>query len=262
MSEIKVNKVSPSTGTNLTLGDSGDTVIIPAGATINNQGTATGFPQTVLTFPTVTLMVVTGGSATTVSPNTSTACTITGTNFVSGATVNLINTTGAIVTPEATGFTNSTTLTAKVNLPEGAYFVRVENPNGFSGRSSATLLTSSGTPTWTTSAGSLGTFAGGTTGNITTIVATSSDASPALTMTEVSGTGLTGSGNANCQLTVSTTGVTTTGTIASSGGLGGSASSTQTYSFTIRATDGTPQSTDRTFTITTSYGATGSTQFN
>jgi len=47
MSEIKVNKISPKqTCTQLTLGDSGDTIIIPAGATIQNCGTATGFGRT------------------------------------------------------------------------------------------------------------------------------------------------------------------------------------------------------------------------
>ena len=47
MSEIKVNKISPRTncGT-VQLGDSGDTITIPAGATINNQGTATNFGAT------------------------------------------------------------------------------------------------------------------------------------------------------------------------------------------------------------------------
>ena len=44
MSEIKVNKISPRTacGT-VQLGDSGDTITIPAGATITNSGTQTGF---------------------------------------------------------------------------------------------------------------------------------------------------------------------------------------------------------------------------
>jgi hypothetical protein len=47
MSEIKVNKLSPRTncGT-VQLGDSGDTITIPAGATISNQGTAAGFGPT------------------------------------------------------------------------------------------------------------------------------------------------------------------------------------------------------------------------
>ena len=43
MSELKVNKISPATGTTFTLGDSGDTFNIPSGATVANSGTATGF---------------------------------------------------------------------------------------------------------------------------------------------------------------------------------------------------------------------------
>jgi len=42
-SELKVDKLSPATGTAFTLGDSGDTFTIPSGATITNSGTATGF---------------------------------------------------------------------------------------------------------------------------------------------------------------------------------------------------------------------------
>src|SRR5210317_2664590 len=47
MSEIKVNKLTPRTncGT-VQLGDSGDTITIPAGATITNNGTQTGFGRT------------------------------------------------------------------------------------------------------------------------------------------------------------------------------------------------------------------------
>jgi hypothetical protein len=43
MSEVKVNKISPRSGTDVTLGDSGDTFTIPSGATLVNNGTATGF---------------------------------------------------------------------------------------------------------------------------------------------------------------------------------------------------------------------------
>ena len=47
MSELKVNKISPraACGT-VTLGDSGDSFVIPAGATITNNGTQTGFGRT------------------------------------------------------------------------------------------------------------------------------------------------------------------------------------------------------------------------
>jgi len=46
MSEVKVNKISPRSGTTVTLGDSGDTFTIPSGATISNAGTAAGFGST------------------------------------------------------------------------------------------------------------------------------------------------------------------------------------------------------------------------
>ena len=53
MSEIKVDVVSPYTGTGLQIGESGDTVTVPSGATLTvasgatlaNAGTATGFPS-------------------------------------------------------------------------------------------------------------------------------------------------------------------------------------------------------------------------
>jgi len=43
MSKIEVDKVIPQSGTALQVGDSGDTITIPAGATITNNGTANGF---------------------------------------------------------------------------------------------------------------------------------------------------------------------------------------------------------------------------
>jgi hypothetical protein len=38
MSELKVNKISPRSGTDITLGDSGDSVAIPAGVGFNGFG--------------------------------------------------------------------------------------------------------------------------------------------------------------------------------------------------------------------------------
>jgi hypothetical protein len=43
MSEIQVNKIIPASGTDVTLGDSGDTFTVPSGAIITNSGTANGF---------------------------------------------------------------------------------------------------------------------------------------------------------------------------------------------------------------------------
>ena len=46
MSKIEVDQVDPQSGTTLTLGTSGDTVNIPSGVTITNNGTQTGFGRT------------------------------------------------------------------------------------------------------------------------------------------------------------------------------------------------------------------------
>jgi len=84
MSEVKVNKISPRSGTTVTLGDSGDTFTIPSGATINNQGTATNFGAT-------------GSASWNTTVKTSTFTAVAGEGY-------FVNTTGGAVT---------------VNLPAG-----------------------------------------------------------------------------------------------------------------------------------------------
>jgi len=84
MSEVKVNKISPRSGTEVTLGDSGDTFTIPSGATINNQGTATNFGAT-------------GSASWNTTVKTSTFTAVAGEGY-------FVNTTGGVVT---------------VNLPAG-----------------------------------------------------------------------------------------------------------------------------------------------
>jgi hypothetical protein len=75
--EVKTNKVSPASDVSLTLGDSGDTITIPSGATITNSGTATGFGalawQAVVTASTLTAVAGRGYPINT----TSNACTVT-----------------------------------------------------------------------------------------------------------------------------------------------------------------------------------------
>ena len=78
MSKIEVNQVDPQSGTTLTLGTSGDTISIPAGVTLSNSGTATGFASIAWQSS-----IVTGSTLTAVAGNgywidtTSNACTIT-----------------------------------------------------------------------------------------------------------------------------------------------------------------------------------------
>jgi hypothetical protein len=44
MSELKVNKISPRSGTDVTLGDSADTITIPSGATLDASNATVTYP--------------------------------------------------------------------------------------------------------------------------------------------------------------------------------------------------------------------------
>ncbi|OUU79278.1 MAG: hypothetical protein CBC38_04945 [Gammaproteobacteria bacterium TMED78] len=167
--------------------------------------------------------------------NTQTSVTIAGTNFVSVPTVEAINSTGAIVRADEVSFTSSTSIVAKFTLPiDGTYFVRVENNDGNAVRSSSALLTVSDAPAWTTSAGSLGSNAAGSSVSYT-VAATNA------TSFAVQSGSLPGSVSLN----------TSTGAIT---GTESGATSETTYSFTIRATDAQGQTADRAFSITITVG--------
>ena len=175
--------------------------------------------------------------------NTQTSVTIAGTNFVSVPTVEAIGSTGAIVRADEVSFTSSTSIVAKFTLPvDGTYFVRVENNDGNAVRSSSALLTVSDAPAWTTSAGSLGSNAAGSSVSYT-VAATNA------TSFAVQSGSLPGSVSLN----------TSTGAIT---GTESGATSETTYSFTIRATDAQGQTADRAFSITITVGINNSGQFN
>jgi hypothetical protein len=53
MSEVKVNKISPRSGTDVTLGDSGDTITIPSGATLSSTDPLV-FPAGTVSLPAIT----------------------------------------------------------------------------------------------------------------------------------------------------------------------------------------------------------------
>ena len=50
MATLFVDKVDPQSGTSLEIGSSGDTITIPSGATLTNNGTATGFASSTPAF--------------------------------------------------------------------------------------------------------------------------------------------------------------------------------------------------------------------
>ena len=264
MSQIEVDKIIPQSGTALQAGENGDTITVPAGATLNLTNATVTYPdgsvQNVdLANSSITIngsAVSLGGSVTVgetkptitgISPNvienTQTAITITGTNFVAVPTVEAINSTGGITRADTVSFSSSTTIVANFTLPvDGTYFIRVENNDGNAVRSSSALLTVSDAPAWTTSAGSLGSNAAGS--SISYTVAATNATSFALQ----SGT-LPGGTSLN----------TSSGVIS---GTESGATTETTYSFTIRATDAEGQTADRAFSITITVSINNSGQLN
>ena len=250
MSEVKVNKISPRTGTTFTIGDSGDTIStagnISANAVAATSLTVGGESVAALQNPTITS--ITPDTIT----NAQTSITITGTNFISIPVVEAQSTTGIIVPADSVTFNNSTSLTCNFTLTtDGTYYIRIENNDGLAVRSTTALLTVSDAPTWTTAAGTLGTIAGDFSGTVATVAATSDSA---ITYSETTNV-LTNAAQANCSLNSSTGVITTTD-------FGGSSTTATTYNFTLRATDAEGQTADRNFSLTSSFGATGGGQFN
>ena len=188
----------------------------------------------------------------TIAPSTATTINITGTGFVSIPQVDFVNgSTGAVTRANTVSFTNATTLSVNVTLTSGNYYVRVENPDGLAGRSTNNIITASTAPSFSTSAGSLGTIAGNFSGTVATIAGSSDSA---ITFSETTSV-LTNASEANCSLN-SSTGVITTSDF------GGSSTTPTTYNFTLRITDAEGQTADRAFSLTSSFGATGGGQFN
>ena len=187
-------------------------------------------------------------SPTTIS-NSASTITVTGANFDVGSQVEFINTSTGIWYPATTvTYNNSTSLTVTITLSVDAqYRMRVENGTGKAVISSANILTVSDAPTWSTSAGSLGSFAGGFSGTIATLSASSDSA---VTFSEV------GSNLSGANVTLSSAGVLATTDFDSSN------TSATTHNFTVRATDAENQTADRSFSFASTFGATGGGQFN
>ena len=254
MSEVKVNKISPRSGTTVTLGDSGDTFTgsqTVANAALQGSGTITINGQAVALGGSVTIATESRPTFTSITPstieNTQTTCTIAGGNFVSVPLVTAINnSTGATVVADEVSFQSASQITAKFTLPvDGTYKLYIENPDGNAVQTNA-VLTVSDAPAWQTAAGSLGSFAAGVTISTITITATN-----ATSFTKTSGTLPTG-----LSLNTGVGSATITGTVSSG------ITSDTLFSFTIRATDAEAQTADRAFTIQVTTGANNSGQFN
>jgi hypothetical protein len=181
--------------------------------------------------------------------NATSTITVTGSNFDVGSQVEFINTSTGIWYPASTiVYNNSTSLTVTITLSiDAQYRMRIENGTGKAVISNANILTVSDAPTWSTVAGSLGSFDGNFSGTIATLSAGSDSA---VTFSEV------GSNLTTANVTLSSAGVLSTTDF------GGSSTSATTYNFTIRVTDAEGQTADRSFSFASTFGATGGGQFN
>ena len=226
-------------------------LILPTGVGTANQVLATNGNSTnqltwidaAETKPTITT------SSVIIAPSTSQTFTLNGTYFVSIPIVEFIASTGAITRATTVSFTSATALSVTTNLASGSYFIRVENNDGNAVRSTNAILTASTSPSFSTAAGSLGTFAGNTSGTLATVAA-SSDSSVTFSVTSGS------SDLTSANVTVSSAGVLATTDF------GGSSTTPTTYSFEITATDAEGQTAARSFSLTSSFGASGGGQFN
>ena len=158
--------------------------------------------------------------------NVDTTLTITGTGFKTGAVVSIEGAAvGGVTRPLTTTFVSASTLTAATNaaavnyVDNAAFDIKVSNQGGLSGVLSGGIVDS--TLSWTTSAGSLGTW--NDVGSYSVTVAATDPDGTSVTYAVTSGS-----------LPPNTTLNSTTGVI-STNGLGSVGSST-TYSFTITAT--------------------------
>ena len=192
-----------------------------------------------------------------VAPSTSTQITIAGTNFVSVPIVEAINSsTGAITRATAVTFTSATSINATFTLASASYFIRVENNDGNAVRSSSAILSASASPTFSTSAGSIGTVSAAS--SVSLSVAASSDSTISFSEVTSGGNVLTGTSDTPAT-TMSLTLNSSTGAIT---GTAPSPTGDTTYSFTIRASDQESQTADRDFSITVSVGINNSGGFD
>ena len=176
--------------------------------------------------------------------NTQTQIVITGTNFEITPNVELISTTGVITLADTVTRNSATQLTINATLTvDGTYFVRIENPNGLAVRSSTALLTVSDAPTWSTSAGSLGSVAAESAGSFTVVATSDSAVTYSYTGSLPNGFTLNSS----------------TGVIS---GTESGATAETNYNFTVTATDAENQTASRAFTITVTVGINNGGQFN
>ena len=161
MSKIEVDQIIPQSGTNLQIGEAGDSLtfqnsVIPNSALANGQITINGVSVSLggsATIPTETQPVISSFTPTVIDADVGGTITITGQNFASIPKVELQRANGAFQSATSVTFTSATTIsftTGTAGLTNGQNVrILVTNPDGNAARSSSDLVVSDG-PVFTT----------------------------------------------------------------------------------------------------------------
>src|SRR6056300_125776 len=189
-----------------------------------------------LSLPTISSISIEDSQGAIPPSDTSLYFDIIGTNFSNPSTVELLDSsTNASTNATTVTYVSATQLRVTASLSAGTYKIRVTRSDGFAGISATALLTVSQAVSWSTSAGSLGTFDEGVAISTITLSATSNSS---ITYAIQSGSLPTG-------LSLNTSNGEITGTPSA-------VAADTTSTFTVRATDAESQYADREFTITVS----------
>ena len=255
MSTIEVDKIIPQSGTNLTVGEAGDSLVfqndvIPNSALVNEQITINGVAVNLggsATIPTETQPVISSFTPTVIDADVGGTITITGQNFASIPKVELQRANGAFQSATSVTFTSATTIsftTGTAGLTNGQNVrILVTNPDGNAARSGTDLVVSDG-PVFTTTSLPDGESNTAYSQNIDV----TGDSAVTISTTVVSGAlpaGVTIGSTSNPS--GSTYRAVISGTMPT-------ISSQTTYNFTVRATDAQGQTTDQALSITSTAG--------
>jgi len=255
MSTIEVDKIQPQSGTNLQIGEAGDSLtfqndVIPNSALVNEQITINGVAVNLggsATIPTETQPVISSFTPTVIDADVGGTITITGQNFASIPKVELQRANGAFQSATSVTFTSATTIsftTGTAGLTNGQNVrILVTNPDGNAARSGSDLVVSDG-PVFTTTSLPNGESGQSYSQNIDV----TGDSAVTIGTTVVSGALPAG-------VTIGSTSNPSGNTYrAVISGTMPTITSQTVYSFTVRATDAQGQTTDQALSITSTAG--------
>tara|TARA_A100001388_G_scaffold192508_1_gene145021 strand:+ start:212 stop:1000 length:789 start_codon:yes stop_codon:yes gene_type:complete len=254
MSKIEVDTIAPQSGTNLAIGEAGDSLtfqnsVIPNSALANGQITINGVSVSLggsATIPTETQPVISSFTPTVIDADVGGTITITGQNFASIPKVELQRANGAFQSATSVTFTSATTIsftTGTAGLTNGQNVrILVTNPDGNAARSSSDLVVSDGPVFVTTS------LANGE-ANVSYSANVDVTADSAVTIALNTGSSLPSGISLGSTSNVSGT----TYRAVLSGTLPAAGSET-TYNFTLKATDAQSQVTTQALSITAEVG--------